>query len=372
MDAHPKSPTTGRAARLWRRLLFPESPTTAPGDVPPVPSTDQRRKVTATIAVAAIPSAASLVWTAWSLIDMIPAPLPVGLAAGVVLDIALVSAVAIAWLNPESARGAKKFGWFVASIATALVGWHAYEMMPVLAILGIVPLVAKGLWHIALNTRMVRVAAEARQAEKERLAAEEKAKREAELSTDPSHEEQRLVAEKRRQAKHERELAEAEVELADAQAEREHRLELAKIRRNAEQQRALDREDATTVKKRLELVREINASRPASFALPSGEVPSDLSSLADSPTVPGEASLMGFGAVMGSDLGVSRGRPVGDRPVIEPQVRELLAYIATAGEKASVRGAAAELKVSAPTIRRWREKAEKQGLDMSALRRRTK
>ncbi|MFE1170495.1 hypothetical protein [Nocardiopsis sp. NPDC058789] len=296
--------------------------------------------------------------------DMLPTPWPVGLAVGVVLDIALVSAVAIAWINPGSARGAKKFGWFVASIAAVLVGWHAFEMLPVLAVLGIVPLVAKGLWHIALNTRLARAAAEEAEKEAALKEAAEKLDREAELSTDPSHEQKRLVAQKRRDAAHERELAEAEVDFDNARAERDHKLKLAAIRRAAQEAREMEREDAETIKQRVALVREIEAGR--GLAIGSGGD-------ARNPAVASpSASLMGFGSVMTADLGTSRGRPGSVPSGIDPELRELMTYIASAGEKASVRGAAAELNVTPPTIRRWREKAEGQGLDMSALRRRSK
>ncbi|MFL1430216.1 MULTISPECIES: transposase [unclassified Nocardiopsis] len=351
---------TPRNQRFWQRILIRRGPGTSPGTQVGTP-----RSARATVAIAAVPSAASLVWTAWSLIDMIPAPLPVGLAAGVVLDIALVSAVAIAWIAPQVAKPAKITGWLIAAVAALLVGYHAYTILPALAALGIIPLFAKSLWHLALNARLARAAAEAAQAEADRAAAAEKAQRDAELSTDPTHEQKRSVAEKLQQAAHEEEMADAEVRLADAQAEREHRLRLAKIRRDAKEQREMEREDAATVKQRMELIREIRAAQPVQFALGSGEVPDDLSSL---PRSPGTEAVMGFGAVMGSDLGASRGRPVGDQPVIDPQVRELLAYIAEAGEGASVRGAARRLEVSAPTIRRWRDKAEAAGLDVSALK----
>lgn len=343
------SEETPRKQRFWQRILIPSGTSkevrAAPGSA------------RATVLIAAIPSAASLVWTAWSLIDMIPAPLPVGLAAGVVLDIALVSAVAIAWIAPQVAKPAKVVGWLIALLAAVLVGWHAYTILPVLAGLGLVPLVAKGLWHLALGARLARAAEEAAQAEADRKAAAEKAERDAELSTDLTHEERRQIAEKKRLAAFEEEMSSAEVRLADAQAEREHQLKLAKIRRDAE-----------VTKRRIELAWEINAARPSQLALPAGEVPDDLSGLPAPRTSQGDAtdrlSMMGFG----SDQGVSRGRPVGDQPVIDPQVRELLAYIASAGEGASVRGAARRLEVSAPTIRRWRDRAEAAGLDVSALK----
>lgn len=352
MDATPTSKPAGRLARAWQRLVLPASPEAAPASP---------RSAKATIAIAAVPSAASLVWTAWSLMDMLPTPWPVGLAVGVVLDVVLVSSVALAWINPSGAVGAKRFGWFVAGVAAVLVGWHAYEMMPVLAILGIIPMLAKGLWGLALNARLTDAASEAARIAKEA----EDAAREAELSTDPTHEEQKLVAEMRRKAAHERELAEAEVELSDAQAERDHKLKLAAIRRAADETREMERQDAEVIKQRVALLREIKAGQ--GIALGSGEASGDMPSLAASPS----ASLMGFGAVMGSDLGVSQGRPGGVPSDIDPELQELLTYIASAGEEASVRGASRELGVAPATIRRRRDRAEEAGLNMSALKRTT-
>ncbi|MEU0493450.1 hypothetical protein ABZ249_29850 [Nocardiopsis sp. NPDC006139] len=287
-----QSSETSRNQGFWRRLLIPSG---APEGVRAAPGSAR-----ATVAIAAVPSAASLVWTAWSLIDMIPAPLPVGLVAGVVLDVALVSAVAIAWIAPQVAKPAKITGWLIALVAALLVGYHAYTILPVLAGLGLVPLVAKGLWHLALNARLAQAAAEAAQAEADRVAAAEKAQREAELSTDPTHDQKRIVAEKLQQAKHEEDLADAEVRLADAQAERDHKLKLAKIRRDAKEQREAEREEAATVKQRMELIREIRAAQPIQFALPAGEVPDDLSGLPAPRPPQGEAtdhlSMLGFGA----------------------------------------------------------------------------
>lgn len=343
----------------------PPPETSSPEHPAPKALTASRTSPRATIAVAAIPSVASLVWTAWSLMDMIPAPWPVGLAAGVVLDVALVSAVAIAWIAPQVARPAKVTGWLIATLAAVLVGYHAAQILPVLAGLGLIPLVAKGLWHLALNARLTRAAAEDAQAEADRVAAQENARRDAELSTDLTHEQQKEIVERKRQATYKRSLAEADRDVAAADADAEHEAELAKIARLGEQRRAMGREAAKVELERQRLMQEINASRPASFALLSGEVPSDLSSL----PVPPDASVMGFGGVMGSDLGVSRGRPVGDAPVGDPRLQSLMEYIAAAGPKASVRGAATELRVAPATIRRWRGEAEERGLDVSALKR---
>lgn len=287
MNASPTARPSGRLSRMWQRLVLPTTPT--------APGTSAASSVRATIVVAAIPSAASLVWTAWSLIDMIPAPLPVGLAAGVVLDLALVSAVAIAWIAPAVAKPAKVTGWLIASVAAVLVGWHAAQIMPILGVLGLIPLVAKGLWHLALNARLARAAAEVAQAEAARVAEEQKAKRDTELSTELTFEQRKEIADRQRLADYQKQLGAADREVAGAEADTEHQAKLADIRRLGEQRRAMEEEAAKVELARQELIQKINAARPATFAISSGDVPNDLSELPDS-----SGSLMGFGSVMGS------------------------------------------------------------------------
>lgn len=269
---------------LWARMLVKRStpaPPAAASGAAPAPLSAR-----APVLLAAVPSAASLVWTAWSVTDMLPAPLPVGLAAGVVLDVALVSAVAIAWVAPDVARPAKAAGWAIASLAAVLVGWHAAQITLVLAGLGLIPLVSKALWHLALDAKIARHAAEAeaaetarraaeaaaaREEERQRVAAEEAERRDAELDPGLTHDQRAEIADKLRRAAYLRELAAAEREVEDAEAEAAHQAELARIRRAGAQQREMDREDAATVKARIALTREIRASEPADFALPSAE-----------------------------------------------------------------------------------------------------
>ncbi|MDT0305041.1 hypothetical protein [Streptomonospora wellingtoniae] len=320
--------------------------------------------VRATILAAAIPSLASLVLTAWSLMDALPesAPWGVGLAAGVVLDIALVSAVAIAWVTPAVAKPAQVAGWLIAALAAGLVGWHSWLIDWPLMALGLIPLAAKGLWGLALQARLARLAQEAedaeetraaevererQEAEQRRAAEQEQARRAAELATDLTHDQQAEIARRRRDAAYARELSDAQRDLDDATAEAAHQAEMAKIRRAAEQQRALEREQAEVVKERQALVREIQAGR--GLALEVGDTPDDLTSLPDL-----DASLMGFGSARPREL--------------EPRLRELLEYVAAA-EAPSVRGAARALGVDAATIRRRRDELTEQGYNVSALKR---
>ncbi|GAA1454217.1 hypothetical protein [Nocardiopsis tropica] len=300
----------GRLSAFWGRVLVKRDATT----VPPSEPTDGAMQPTSTwviVAAASVPSVLSLIWLATTVAEITGGP--GGWAAGIFADVVIVSTVAIAWFNPGVRRMASLGGWAAAIAAGVLLGWHHWGTEEV--VFSLVPIGSKFLWHVALAAVTAREARVARQkaerqaavAEKEeraaetaRVAAEEQARRDAELSTDPKHEEKRLVAEKRRLAAHERDLAEAEVELEDAKAERDHKLRLAKIRRDAKEQREMDREDADTVKHRIALAREINASRPASFALPSGEVPNDLSGISSPAPAAREGAidhltLLGFG-----------------------------------------------------------------------------
>lgn len=353
-------PDTPHSRGIFRRLVMP-------GSASPAPVAASGGAVRAPIAVAAVPSVASLVWTAWSLVDMIPAPLPVGLAAGVVLDVALVSAVAIAWVAPAVARPAKVVGWSIALLAAVLVGWHAAQITPILAGLGLIPLVSKGLWHLALSARLTEAAREAAEAQERRLAEAEEARREAELSTDLTHEQQAEVAKRRQDAAYARELSAAEQELESAQAQAAHEAELAKIRRKAAQQMEMDREDAEVIKQRVQLTREIQAGR--GLALGQGEAaPDDLSSLSASPGAP----PMGFSVPMEQSRGASPAPQSASRPSpegLEPRLQALVDYIADAGEAASVRGAAKALDCDPASVRRRRDALAKHGVDVSVLSR---
>ncbi|MDT0302865.1 hypothetical protein [Streptomonospora wellingtoniae] len=377
MKTLQKSDTPGKQG-LFRRLVMPGADAGAAG-----------YPVRVLITAAAIPSVASLVLTVWSLMDSLPeaAPWGVGLAAGGVLDVALVSSVAIAWVAPAVARPAQSAGWAIALLAAGLVGWHSWLIDWPLAALGAIPLAAKALWSLALHARLAQHAAareeaeqqRAAEVERERQAAEQRAaadaeaaRRAAELDTGLTHEQQAKVARRRRDAAYARELSDAELELERAQAQAAHEAELERIRRAAAQQMEMDREDAAVIKQRVQLTREIQAGR--GLALGSSEAaPDDLSSLAASPG----AALMGFGQAMGSDQGAPRGASPAPAPRaraaqgLEPRLQVLVDYIAEAGEAASVRGAARALGCDAATVRRRRDALAEQGFDVSPLPRKT-
>ena len=389
---------SGRLAPVaaWARGLMVKRSVPSPRDdapeaavEPPAASGSPSWLPRALGAAAALPALVALPWAAWAVAHVLPVPLYISLPLGVLFDLVMVASVVLALLVPSTARQASALGWAAAVLASAAivvhVGWSGALLFAA------TPLLSKALWGLLVTIRRTETAAraeeerqreeveEARRREEEekaaaeaeaaRLASEERARRDTELSAELTFEQRKIIADRKREAAYEKALAEADRELDAAKADTEHQRKLADIRRLGAEQRAMDEEAGKVEIAREELIRRVKASRPVSFALTSGEVPDDLSSL---PRSPGTPQVMGFGAVMGSDLVVSRGRPVGDQPVIDPQVRELLAYIAEAGEGASVRGAARHLEVSAPTIRRWRDKAEAAGLDVSALKRTSK
>lgn len=365
---------SGRLSLLMsqiRRLLAKRDSQTDKS--PTAPLAEGRSLFTPTrimVAAAAVPSVLSLVWLATTVAEITGGL--AGLAAGIFADVVIVSTVAVGWFNPAVRSLAGRGGWVAAVAASGLLAWHHWGTEEVA--FALVPIGAKFLWHLALVALTAkekqeavreeqRLAREAEKKEKEaeaaRLAEEEARRVELELSEELTFEQRRTIAERKRKAAYEKQLAEADREVDAAKKDTEHQRKLAEIRLLAEQQRAMDEESANVEIARQELIRKVNAGKPAAFALSSGEVPNDLSSL---PPSPGVSQVMGFGSAMGSDQRTSPGRPV------DPQLVELMTYIASAGSGASVRGAARELKVSAPTIRRWREKAEAQGLDVSALK----
>jgi hypothetical protein len=251
---------------------------------------------------ASIPSALSLAWTAWSVADMIPAPWPVAIAAGIALDVALVAAVAIAWVAPAIARGAQVASWLIAGVAAAAIAIHSWSLSPALALMAAVPLIAKALWHLALSAK---AAGEAAAAEAAARAAEQDAKERAEaerkerrLSSELTEDEQAELAELERQRAYTEAKAARELALAEAEAKAEQERRLAEIRRRAETQMATDEATAQIHVRRAELAQQIRLAAPVySVAeIPAGpRVPDDPSGLDDLPPGTAPAPMAGFG-----------------------------------------------------------------------------
>ncbi|MFE3457401.1 hypothetical protein ACFXKD_07620 [Nocardiopsis aegyptia] len=336
---------------------------------------------------ASIPSALSLAWTAWSVADMIPAPWPVAVAAGIALDVALVAAVAIAWVAPSIARGAQAASWLIAGVAAAAIAIHSWPISPALALMAAVPLISKALWHLALSAKAAGEAAAAaaaaraaEQAAKERAEAERKDRR---LSTGLTEDQEAELAELERQRAYTEAKAAKALALAEAEAKAAQEERLAEIRRRAETQMATDEATAQIHVRRAELAQQIQLAAPVYTAteIPAGaRVPDDPSGLDDLP--PGTAPVAGFGfpqqppaparGASPADLrvppGASPSASPGASPVEEgltvPQ--RLLRYVADHGPSSTVKGAARELGVDPRTIRRYRDDLSAQH-DMSAL-----
>ncbi|MEU3020186.1 hypothetical protein ABZ635_22645 [Nocardiopsis sp. NPDC007018] len=234
------------------------------------------------IIAAAIPSLLSLAWTAWSVADMIPAPLPVALAAGIALDIMLVAAVAIAWTSPAAARPAQTVSWIIATLATAAIGVHSFEITPALVLLAPLPMVSKALWGLALSAKTTHDQARAEQEQAEREQADAR-RREAErkaarLSTALTEDQEAEMAALERERVYVESKSERELALAEARAKVAQEQRLAEIRRQAETQMATDEATAQIHVRRHELAQQIQLAAPLQAqALPA--VPDDASSI---------------------------------------------------------------------------------------------
>lgn len=339
---------------------------------------------------ATIPSTLSLAWTAWSVADMIPAPWPVALAAGIALDIMLVAAIAIAWTSPAAARSAQAVSWVIAALATAAIAVHSWHITPALVLLAPLPLVAKALWGLALSAKgaqdeAARTAAEEqrRTEEQQRAEAERKAAR---LSTDLTEEQQAELAELDRQAAYVQAKSERQRVLEQAQARAEQEERLDQIRRDAEQQMATDEATAQIHVRRAELAQKIRLASPVHAVTGIGagpQVPDDASGITDTNLHGPTTSVAGFGAVFANQGGAPPAPPVdqqvpphtpGNAPrgaspaegaLSGPQ--RLLDYVTQAGTEATVKGAARQMGVHPRTIRRYRERLAEAGHDVSAL-----
>mgnify|MGYP001243168518 FL=1 len=346
---------------------------------------------------ASIPSVLSLAWTAWSVADMIPAPLPVAVAAGVALDVALVAAVVIAWVAPAIARGAQVASWGIAGVAAAAIAVHSWSISPALALMAAVPLVSKALWHLALSAKAVGEAeaaeAAARAAEQAAKAREEADRKGRRLSTELTEDQEAELAELERQAAYVKAKADRQVALEQAQAQAAQQLRLAEIEREAETQMATDEATAQIHVRRAELAHQIQLASPVYTVteLPAGRVPDDASGLDDLPPAAGGAPVAGFGGAFGAaarpgparaggaspapsaDLrvppaaspGAPRGASSQGEPLSGPQ--RLLVYVTEQGQGATVKGAARSMGVDPRTVRRYRDRLAEAGHDVSVL-----
>lgn len=249
---------------------------------------------------ATIPSLLSLAWTAWSVADMIPAPAPIAIAAGIALDVMLVAAVAIAWMAPTIARGAQIASWVIAGVAAAAIALHSWHLSPALVLMAAVPLIAKALWGLALSAKTAQEveaarveAEEAKAAEAKRVEAERKAAR---LSTGLTEDQEAELAELERKRAYVESKSEKELALAEARARVAQEEKLAEIRRGAETQMATDEARAKIHVRRAELADQIRLAAPVYTVteIGPGQVPDDVSGITG-PGPEGSGAVAGFG-----------------------------------------------------------------------------
>lgn len=207
------------------------------------------------VSIASVPTLLALPWAAYSVAKIFPIPLTVALSLGVLFDVAMVSAVLVALLVPSVSRQASFLGWVAASGAAVAISVHVGFSGAL--VFAATPLISKALWGLLITIRKQETQ---RRAERAAAEAEEKAAQEAkeaeetaELSDELTFEQQRQIADKRREARFKLDMAAAERELERAESEAEHQKALAEIKRLGEQQREEDREAAAVFEQRLRL-----------------------------------------------------------------------------------------------------------------------
>ena len=319
------------------------------------------------VAIAAVPTLLALPWAAWAVAHLLPVPLAVAVPLGILFDVIIVGSVLVALLVPWMSRPASMLGWLSALAAAAAIATHVGWGGAL--IFAVTPLFSKALWGLLITIRKQETQRRAERAARE---AEEKAAQEAreaeetaELSDELTFEQQRQIADKRREARFKLDMAAAERELERAESEAEHQKALAEIKRLGEQQREEDREAAAVFEQRLRLERQLatlSGKAPAFLAVSSGD---------QGPEVSGEITAKaGFGGVTPTfgfqrPLDVKALTPEGAAVKFEDlpeQYQELVKYVHTAKEP-SMREAGRKLDRDQRTIGRWVDRLEGYGYE---------
>jgi hypothetical protein len=320
------------------------------------------------VSIASVPTLLALPWAAYSVAKIFPIPLTVALSLGVLFDVAMVSAVLVALLVPSVSRQASFLGWVAASGAAVAISVHVGFSGAL--VFAATPLISKALWGLLITIRKQETQ---RRAERAAAEAEEKAAQEAkeaeetaELSDELTFEQQRQIADKRREARFKLDMAAAERELERAESEAEHQKALAEIKRLGEQQREEDREAAAVFEQRLRLERQLatlSGKAPSFLAVSSGD---------QGPEVSGEITAKaGFGGATPTAFGFQRPldvkalTPEGAEVKFEDlpeHYQELVKYVHTAKEP-SMREAGRKLDRDQRTIGRWVDRLEGYGYE---------
>ncbi|MEU0236713.1 hypothetical protein ABZ234_03415 [Nocardiopsis sp. NPDC006198] len=309
------------SSRAQRLLVKRATPSEAPKEPSPAIEGESPAWLTRALgAAAALPTLFALPWAAWAVAHVLPVPLYISLPLGVLFDLVMVASVVLALLVPSVSRQASTLGWAAAALASAAIMFHVG--LSGALIFAATPLLSKALWGLLVTIRRAEIKARAEEkrqheeaerekerveaervkaeAEAARLAKAEQERKDAELSTELSHERKVELARLEEDAKYIEAKAERELRVDEAKAKAEHAKKVAEIERLGAEQRAMDEESAKVEIARQDLIRKVNASKPASFALSSGEVPNDLSGIS-SPAVASREeatdhlTLLGFG-----------------------------------------------------------------------------
>jgi hypothetical protein len=320
------------------------------------------------VAIAAFPTLLALPWAAYSVAKIFPIPLTVALSLGVLFDVAMVSAVLVALLVPSVSRQASFLGWVAASGAAVAISVHVGFSGAL--VFAATPLISKALWGLLITIRKQETQ---RRAERAAAEAEEKAAQEAkeaeetaELSDELTFEQQRQIADKRREARFKLDMAAAERELERAESEAEHQKALAEIKRLGEQQREEDREAAAVFEQRLRLERQLatlSGKAPSFLAVSSGDQGPEVSGEITAKAGFGGASPLSFG--FQRPLDVKALTPEGAEVKFEDlpeHYQELVKYVHTAKEP-SMREAGRKLDRDQRTIGRWVDRLEGYGYE---------
>lgn len=375
--AAPSAPEGGAPAAP-RRTAEDAIAATGAAPVRPTPQHDAAGEddtppwlIKALIVIAAVPTLLALPWAAYAVSQHLDVPDPIAWTLGILFDVAMVGSVLIALFVTSVSRQASTIGWLSAVAAAAAIA--AYTGISGALIFAVTPLISKALWGLLITIRRQQAQRRAAHAAAElRRDAEEdaaQADRDAELSADLTFEQQREIAEKRRQARYELELADAELALDLAKSEAEHQKALAEIKRIGEQRRAEDKESARVYEQKLQLMRQIRTlqgKKPAFLSGGDGDQDEDM--------VVGEITASaGFGMNEPPAFGFQRPldikalTPTGAKKRFEelkPTQQALVKYVHTAKEPTQ-RGAGKKLGKDEATIRRWKKGLAELGYELS-------
>jgi len=229
-----------------------------------------------TVTIATTTTLASVAFTTWSVADLAVrggAPLWVAITVGLAVEMLWLMLLATEWgqavRTGRPATALKVAGWVLAGLAAGIIAVHALIDDPVLLALAVLPIGAKTAWHFRTRDRA------------------EQTLREQDLSTDPTDEEEKTLAERARQL----EVRRRERELDRTEAEADHADRVAVIERQGREQLARARAHFTVAREVQQQDREIGYQQtPATrIALGSGTyAPDDASSL----------TTAGFGSAM--------------------------------------------------------------------------